>query len=76
MKKHLMFLHVEKAIDHTVLFALSYFQYLFLLSTDEYLPHTVLDCKVIEPQATTLSYEVLLSEVFLSEVLLSKVLLV
>ena len=56
MKNHIKFLHVQKAIDHTVLLALSYFQYLFLLSTDEYLPHAVLDCKVIDPQATTLSY--------------------
>ena len=29
---------------------------IFLLSTDEYLPHTVLDCKVIDAQATTSSY--------------------
>ena len=29
----------------------------FLLSTDEYLPHTVLDYKVIDLQATTSSYE-------------------
>ena len=55
MKKHIMFLHVWKAIDHTVLLALSYFPYHFLVSTDEYLPHTVLDCKVIDPQATTSS---------------------
>ena len=29
---------------------------LFLLSTDEYLPHTVLGCKLIDPQSTTFSY--------------------
>ena len=58
MKKHIMFLHVLKAIDHTVLLALSYFRYFFLLSTDEYLPHTVLDCKVVDPHATTSSYVV------------------
>ena len=39
-----------------------YFQYFCLLSTDEYLPHTVLDCKVLDPQATTSSY--VLSEWF------------
>ena len=50
------FLHVWKAIDHTVLLALSYFPYIFLVSTDKYLPHTVLDCKVIDPQAATSSY--------------------
>ena len=38
-----MFLHVWKAIDNTIILALSYFQYKFLLLTDEYLPHTVLD---------------------------------
>ena len=43
------------SIDHTVLLALSFFLYLFLLSLDEYLPHTVLNCKVIDPKATTLS---------------------
>ena len=51
--KNMYFLHAWKAIDHMVLLALSYFRYLFLVSTDEYLPHTVLDCKVIDPQATT-----------------------
>ena len=35
--------------------ALSYSWYCFLLSTDKYLPHTVLDWKVIDPQANTLS---------------------
>ena len=55
MKKHIKFLHVWKAIDHTVLLALSYFRH-FLLSTDEYLPHTVLDCIVIDLQATTFLY--------------------
>ena len=64
MKKHIMFLHLLKAIDHTVLLALSYFRYFFLLSTDEYLPHTVLDCKVIDPQATTSSYS--LSKLFIA----------
>ena len=49
-------MHVLKAIDHTVLLALSYFWYFILLSTDEYLPHTVLDCKVIDPQAITSLY--------------------
>ena len=29
MKQHIMFLHVLKAIDHTVLLALSYFRYFF-----------------------------------------------
>ena len=57
MKKHEIFKHVWKAIDHTVLLALSYFPYLTLVSTDEYLPHTVLDCKFIDPQATTSSYQ-------------------
>ena len=56
MKKHILFLHVWKAIDHTIILALSYFWYNFLLLTGEYLPHTVLDCKDIDPQATTLSY--------------------
>ena len=56
MKKHVMFLHVWKAIDHTIILALRYFRYMFLLSTNEYLPRTVLDCKVIDPQATTSSY--------------------
>ena len=51
-----MFLHVWKAIDHTIILALSYFPYFFLVSTVEYLPHTVLDCKVNDPQATTSSY--------------------
>ena len=51
-----MFLHVWKAIDNTIILALSYFQYNFLLLTDDYFPHTVLDCKVINPQATTSSY--------------------
>ena len=50
-EKHIFFLHVWKAIDHKVLLALSYFPYLYLVSTDEYLPHTVLDWKVIDPQA-------------------------
>ena len=49
-------MHVWKAIDHTIILALSYFLLNVLLLTDEYLPHTVLDCKVIDPQATTLSY--------------------
>ena len=57
-----MFLHVEKTINHMVLLAISYFRYFFMLSTDEYLPHTVLDCKVIDPQATTSSYCVLESK--------------
>ena len=30
----------------------SCFRYIFLLSTDEYLPHTVLERKAIDPQAT------------------------
>ena len=51
-----MFLHVWKAIDNTIILALSYFQYIFLLLTDEYLPHTVFDWKGIDPQATTSSY--------------------
>ena len=46
MKKHIIFLHVWKAINHTFFLALNYFWY-FFLSTDEYLPHTVLDWKVI-----------------------------
>ena len=46
-----MFLDLWKAIDNTALLALS-----FLLWTDEYLLHTVLDWKVIDPQATTSSY--------------------
>ena len=37
MKKHIMFLHVLKAINHMVLLALSYFRYFFLLSTDIFL---------------------------------------
>ena len=52
-----MFLHVWQAIDHTVLLTLGYFRYFFPLSTDEYLPQTVLDCKVIDPQAITSSYQ-------------------
>ena len=55
MNKHIFCLHVWKAIDHTVLLAPSYFWEIFLLSTDEYLPHTVLDWKLIGPQATTSS---------------------
>ena len=55
MKNIYIFLHVWKAIDHTVLLAPSYFPYLILVLTDEYLPHTVLDCKVIDPQATASS---------------------
>ena len=51
-----MFLHVWKAIDHTIILALRYFWYNFVLLTGDYLPHTVLDCKVIDPQATTFSY--------------------
>ena len=58
MKNIYFFLHVWKAIDHTVLFTLSYFWYFFPLLTDEYLPQTVLDCKLIDPQATTSSYPV------------------
>ena len=46
---------MESYRSHNIL-ALSYFWYNFLLLTDEYLPDTVLDCKVIDPQATT-SYE-------------------
>ena len=42
---------------HTVLLAISYFRYFFLLSTNEYVPHTVLDWKVSDPQATTSSYQ-------------------
>ena len=52
MNKHLMFFHVWKAIDHTIILALRLFRYNFLLLTDAYLPHIVLDCKVIDPQAT------------------------
>ena len=55
-QKHIIFLHVWKAIDPTIILALSYFWNNFLLLTDEYLSPTVLDCKVIDPQATTLSY--------------------
>ena len=51
-----MFLNVWKAIDHTIILALSYFWHNFLLLIGEYLLHTVLDCKVIDPQATTSSY--------------------
>ena len=50
-------LHVWKAINHTLSLAFIYFRYNFLLLTDEYLPHTVLDRKVIDPQATTSSYK-------------------
>ena len=50
-----MFLQVWKAIIQTIILALSYFQYNFLLLTCEYLPQTVLDCKVIDQQATTSS---------------------
>ena len=53
MKKHIMFLHVWKAINHTIILALSYFRYFFLLLTYKYLPHTVLDCQVIDPEVTT-----------------------
>ena len=56
MKKSIMVLNVWKAIDHTAILALSYFWYTFLLLTGEYLPQTVFDCKVIDPQATTSSY--------------------
>ena len=55
MKNHIIFLHIWKAIDHTIILALSYFLDIFVLLTHEYLPHTVLDCKVIDPQATTSS---------------------
>ena len=55
MKKHIMFLHLWEAIDHTIILALSFFPYFFLVWTDEYLPHTVLDWKVVDPQATTSS---------------------
>ena len=55
MKNIYIFLHVWKAIDHTVILALRYFPYFILVSTDEYLPHTVLDCKFFDPQATTSS---------------------
>ena len=34
----------------------TFFGISLLLSTDEYLPHTVLEGKVIDPQATTSSY--------------------
>ena len=57
MKKHIMFVHVRKAIDHTVLLAFSHFWYTFSPLTDEYLPHTVLDCKVIGPQANITFYQ-------------------
>ena len=42
-----MFLHLFKAINHKIFLALSYFWHNFLLPTDEYLPHTVLDYKVV-----------------------------
>ena len=48
-----IFLHLLKVI---VLLALSYFWYTCLPSTEEYLPHTVSDCKVIGPQAHTTTY--------------------
>ena len=51
--------HVWKAIDHWIILALSYFWYIFLLLTGEYLPHTVLDCKVTDPQVTTSSNRLL-----------------
>ena len=57
MTKHIIFLYIWKAIDHTVLLALSYLWYIFSLSTDEYLPHTVLEWKVIGLQANIISYE-------------------
>ena len=56
MKNIYFSFHVWKAIDHTVILTPSYFWKFFLLSTDEYLPHTVLDCKFIDPQATTSSF--------------------
>ena len=50
MRKHIMiFLCIETCQSHLAIFGI-------LLLTDEYLPHTVLDCKVIDPQATTSSY--------------------
>ena len=50
-KKHVLFLHAWKAINHMNILELSYFRYNLLLLIDEYLPHTVID-----PQATTSSY--------------------
>ena len=45
MKKTIIFLHVWKAIDHTIILTLSYFWYNFLLLTGE---------NLIDPQATIL----------------------
>ena len=45
-------LSITRLFWHLAIFRI----FFWCLSTDEYLPHTVLDCKGIDPQATTSSY--------------------
>ena len=45
-----------KLLITLVFWHLAIFGTIFWLSTEEYRPHIILDCKVIDPGATTSSY--------------------